>query len=268
MRLYQNYLKDMRAAGKRSFTLGELIHMTGKSRSNVLAAIYRQKKEGNVISPVAGLYVIVPPEYQKIGSLPPSLLIPLIMNYWKEDYYVCLLSAGEFYGAAHQKSQSFQVMMTKQHRDIVCGRIQIEFLKKKSITGLEIQKKVVETGYLNISSPEVTAMDLMQYVLRSGGINHVATVLSELIEAIDVKKLIELINTQTEKYWIQRLGYILEKIDPVDTDKRDLIVLELTKYLSSLKLDYIPLIPSMAFIGKPYDKDWKIIENAEIESDI
>ena len=52
---------------------------------------------------------------------------------------------------------------------------------------------------------------LLNYLNRSACLNHVATVLSELIEAIDEDKLIALVSKSAETYNMQRLGYILEK---------------------------------------------------------
>jgi len=64
---------------------------------------------------------------------------------------------------------------------------------KKSLTGIPKENITVNTGYLKVSSPEVTAMDLLRYTSKSGGLNHIVTVLSELIESIDPDKLLVLV---------------------------------------------------------------------------
>jgi hypothetical protein len=53
--------------------------------------------------------------------------------------------------------------------------------------------------------PELVALDL------SGGLNHIATVLSALIEAINKHKIIQLADFIGEKVSLQRLGYILDQ---------------------------------------------------------
>ena len=46
-----------------------------------------------------------------------------------------------------------------------------------------------DAGTMNISSPALTALDLLRYPQASGGIHHVATVLSDLAEKIDPEQL-------------------------------------------------------------------------------
>ena len=67
---------------------------------------------------------------------------------------------------------------------------------------------VVDTGYLNVTSPELTAIDLFNCPTCAGWLNHVATVFSELIEVIDPGKLIELAEKINVKYQLPRIGYI------------------------------------------------------------
>lgn len=55
-----------------------------------------------------------------------------------------------------------------------------------------------------ISTPEATAMDLMHYPSQSGGLNHIATVLSELQESINPEKLLLLAENQNSLPWKQR----------------------------------------------------------------
>jgi predicted transcriptional regulator of viral defense system len=74
-------------------------------------ANYKDKK---IISPVNGLYVIVPAEYKSYGSIPAEELVPIIMRYLEADCYVGLLSAGLFFGATHQKPARFQVITNKR----------------------------------------------------------------------------------------------------------------------------------------------------------
>ena len=65
------------------------------------------------------------------------------MEYWRVDYYVCLLSAGLYNGASHQKPNRFQVMIAKNvHKDFhMVGNVAIEFIYKKSIKGLPLKER-------------------------------------------------------------------------------------------------------------------------------
>jgi hypothetical protein len=68
----------------------------------------------------------------------------------------------------------------------------IEFIYKKSLRESQIEEIVMPTGYLMISTPEQTIFDIIKHISKSGGINSVATLVSELIEKIRPVKLIEL----------------------------------------------------------------------------
>ena len=68
-----------------------------------------------------------------------------------------------------------------------------------------------------------------------------ATVLSELIEAIDEDKLITLASKTSKTYQLQRLGYIIEKIDTMDEDKKGRIIVKLEAYLAGKLKSYMPL---------------------------
>jgi len=269
MKRFSNYLKEIRSKGTRSFTLDQAMKDRELKRNNILTSVYRAKKRGEIISPASGLYVIVPPEHQIYGCIPAEELVPILMDHMKADYYVALLSAAAYYGAAHQKSASFQIISNKRFiKPLNFGQIHIECIYKKSITGLPTRNMTVNTGYLKVSSPEVTAMDLLRYSAKSGGLNHIATVLSELIESIDPDKLLALAQSSDEKAWVQRLGYILEKIEPMDDTIAKTTIDKLSDYLATQRRRYIPLANEQDFKGFERSKRWNIIENTTIESDL
>jgi hypothetical protein len=58
---------------------------------------------------------------------------------------------------------------------------------------VKLSLKRIRGDFLIIVSPEITAFDLVKYMNDAGQINHVATVLSELVEQLDAKKLAELL---------------------------------------------------------------------------
>lgn len=269
MERFSNYLKGIRSKGKRSFTLDQAMRDLNLKRENILTSVYRAKKRDEIISPASGLYVIVPPEHQVYGCIPADELIPILMDYIQTDYYVALLSAAAYYGASHQKSASFQIISNKRFiKPLNFGQIHIECIYKKLIVGLPTRSVTVNTGYLKVSTPEVTAMDLLRYTAKSGGLNHIATVLTELIESIDPDKLLALAQSSDEKAWIQRLGYILEKIEPMNDIVTKATIDKLSSYLTTQRRRYIPLANEQGFEGFKRNKRWNIIENTTIESDL
>lgn len=263
----KDYISEIRKNGYRSFTVEKAIKDLRINRKAVLLKCMRLIQKGELLSPVKGFYVPVPPEYQEVGSIPPDELIPLVMEHLKYDYYVCLLSAALYHGSSHQKPQVFQIITNHRGLKIKSGKRKIQIIYKKSLKDLPLSEYASTTGYLKISTPELTMIDLLIYPKPSGGLNSIATVFSELIDAIDVNKLMSLIHLIPQKIWIQRLGYILEQIDTDNDDQKKELSRKLAQYVSEKKCSYIPLAPEISVNGFKRDRKWKIIINTTIEAD-
>jgi predicted transcriptional regulator of viral defense system len=267
--MHSKYLERLRSSGKRHFTSEEIrkdLHLSDDAARSGLA---RLKREGKLISPVNGLYVIVPPECRPYGSIPAEELVPIMMKYLHAEYYVALLSAAAYFGATHQKPARFQVISNKRIKhSLEFGQVVIELIYKDSLSYLPTQDFSVSTGYLKVATPELVAIDLFKYPRRAGGISHIATVLSELAESIDASKLIKLAEDINELCQIQRLGYVIEKIDVMDEDKKHRLVTGLADYLKNTNRPFISLVPNMPKAGCTKCKKWNVIENSDFESDL
>lgn len=270
MSKFSNYLKHVRSSGRSYFDLEEAMGHLKVSKESTLSAIYRLKKEGDLISPAKGLYVIIPPEHLKFGCVPAEELLPILAKYLGLNYYAGLLTAALYHEATHQKPNSFQVICDKRIRTkLEFGQVRIDFIYKKSLANLPVRQVVVRTGYLNVSSPELTVMDLLLYPDKSGGLNHIATVLSEII--LNDQEIIKLADNSKSKSWLQRLGYIIDKIGHDSGEENyanHLVSKNIKKYLSSQKIKFTPLASEIPTKGYARCKQWKIIENSTIESDL
>lgn len=267
--MFAKYLEKLRSSGRRYFTSQEIRKDLDLSDDSAKAGLYRLKKAQRLISPIKGLYVIVPPEHKSFGSIPAEELIPIMMKHIDAQYYVALLSAAGYYGAAHQKPMVFQVVSNRRIKhSLSFGQIQIKLIYKKSLDDLPIKDFIVNTGYLKVATPELIAIDLLKYPKHAGGINNIATVLSELVESIDVSKLIQLAEKLGEQYQLQRLGYIIEKINVIDDDVKSTLIAALAKYIETQVKSYTPLSSAISRSGYPRCKKWKIIENTDFESDL
>lgn len=265
----QSYIKNIRKDGKRCFTISDIVEQLHVSHSHARVALHRLLKTGDIISPARGLYVIVPPEHQPHGSIPPQELLPLVMQYLGAHYYVALLSAGLFYGATHQKPARFQVISDRRIKHpSIFGDVEIDYIYKKFVLELPIQSFTVSTGYLRVATPELLALDLLAYPNHAGGLNHIATVFSELAWNLDPIKLIELAKVANTVYQLQRIGYILDHIDVMDDENVQIIINALAHHVQEHKPSYLPLASEISKIGYSRCKKWRIIENAEIESDV
>ena len=108
------FLKCLRANGCYTFTTKQADEAFGTCRSATLNALKRLKPD--ICSPAKGFYIIVPPEYQAFGCLPAEMFIHDLMEHFGSPYYVGFLSAAQYYGAAHQKPQHYQIVTTKSRR--------------------------------------------------------------------------------------------------------------------------------------------------------
>ncbi|HCQ75484.1 MAG TPA: hypothetical protein DIV44_01630 [Leeuwenhoekiella sp.] len=264
----QSYIKDIRKEGRRCFTILDIVEQFHVSNSHARVALHRLLKTGDIISPARGFYVIVPPEHQPHGSIPPQELVPLVMQYMGAHYYVALLSAGLFHGATHQKPAGFQVISDKRIKHpSIFGDVKIDYIYKKSVLELPTQDITMSTGYLKVATPELVALDLLEYPNHAGGLNHIATIFSELFKALDPIKLINLAKDTHAEYQLQRIGYILDHIDVMDEPNAGIMINALGLHVQENKPNYLPLASEISKIGYSRCKKWRIIENLEIEGD-
>lgn len=260
-----SFIDEQRANGKYSFTIEGLHTQLNVSENALKKSLQRLKNQGMVVMVRKGFYVIVPPEYRVKGIIPTSFYVNDLMKFLNRDYYVGLLNAAALHGAAHQQPQSFSIITEGiTLRPIKNDKVSISFYIKKSWNKEGIIKKKVDTGYINISSPELTALDLVNYYNEVGGFNRVATILEELKEVVQVEKLVETAKQYEELAVIQRLGYLLECV--LNEDQ-----------LSNALYNYIEPIGFYPTLLRPQRKKpenmitgnkWKIVPNIEIEADI
>ena len=207
------WIEQLQSRGIISFSHDDLItNFPERSEHAIIQTLSRLSQRGRVVPIYKGFYLIVPAEYAAMEILPPILFIDYLMEFIAKPYYVGLLSAAALYGAAHQQPQEFFVITNTKQLATRKKGIKINYVIKKTIPVKFLDKRKTETGYVKVSSPELTAFDLVYYNNRIGGLNRTCTVLNELAESIDPKKLehdlLKLFSVAT----IQRLGYIFDSV--------------------------------------------------------
>lgn len=261
----ESFIDAQRANGKYSFTTEGLHIELGVSENALKKTIQRLKNQYSIVMVRRGFYVIVPPEYRVKGIIPTSLFINDLMKFLNRDYYVGLLNAAAYYGAAHQQPQNYSIITEGiALRPIKNDKVEINFYIKKSWNRKDIIKKKVDTGYINISSPELTALDLVNYYNVVGGYNRVATVIEELKEVMQPEKLMETAKNYEEVTIVQRLGYLLDYV----LEENELSA-ALYRYLKSIRHYPTLLRPqSKQSESMMTGNKWKIGPNVEVEADI
>ncbi len=254
-------VEQFASSGRYHFTSGDARATLKVSAEATKLALNRLRRQGLIASPARGFYVIVPPEYRSLRCLPADQFIPTLIEQKNQQYYAGLLSAAQYYGAAHQRPQQFQVMLEKNRRPIQCGKVRVMFIARKRIKDVPTRKFNTPRGEILVSTPEATAIDLAGYPHHAGGLDQVATILSELAEEIDPHFLPEAAATAPLP-WAQRLGYLLGRAEAPD------IALPLKSYVEERVREYTLLVPGVRIDDAERDANWKITVNAEVEPDI
>ena len=257
----REYVNGLAASGRYHFTSSEARSALGVSAAAAKLALNRLAKQALIASPARGFYVIVPPEYRSLGCLPADQFIPALMKRLNLSYYAGLLSAAQYHGAAHHRPQEFQVFLAKSRRPIECGSVRVAFMVRKRVAEVPVQSFNTPRGTLLVSSPEATALDLIGYVQHAGGLNHVATVLSELAERIDPKQLAAAARTAPVG-WAQRLGYLLEHLGFTAQ------IPALKEYVREHAKQSTALLPKAPRTRVCRDKGWKLYANSSVEAEL
>jgi predicted transcriptional regulator of viral defense system len=258
----QAYLDNLQSKGQYWFLRQETMASLKLTKAAFKLAAYRLASKGKISRVRDDFYIIVPPEYSAMGSLPATWFIDAFMRYLDQQYYVSLLTAAALQGATHQQVTTFQVITNKRTRPITMDRIHIDFFYKKKIQSHFYVSLKTPTGMMNVSTPEMTAFDLLRYSGAVGQINHIATVLCELVEKIKSEKLAQLIiKGDVEVTIAQRLGYLLDTLQlPINLEP-------LMQALKNKKTKQRLLVMGNSQTVIEHSRRWHILVNEVVEPD-
>lgn len=263
---YIDWLNQRAMRGKSFFTKedfkGAFSNITEGSQA---VALSRLVDAGWIVSPWQNFYVIVPIQYKLKGEVPPSYYIDELMLFLGRKYYVSLLTAAGLHGAGHQRTMSFFVTMDGTAlRNAVRSGTKLLLFQKKNIDLRFTHEVRTEGGYMNVSSPLMTALDLVQDERKVGGLSRVAEILYELAEKFELNEgQLELIQ-QYGTPILQRVGYLLRVLE---LDELENLWFDLCKR-AGIKFKYVALKPSVdKHEHDERDKRWKIIINHDIDID-
>jgi predicted transcriptional regulator of viral defense system len=236
---------------------------------NIRNVLFRLTQKKKVQSVWHGFYTTIPDKYGLKGIVPPIDYIDSLMNRLHRPYYIGVISAAAFQGAGHQQPQEFSVVISGAPlRTKLKGDVKINFICRKVFPEQFVNTLETRTGKANISSPELTAFDVLQYERHCGGLNRVATMLVELTECLDFtslsKDFLALFNCAV----IQRMGYLLDTV----LERQDLAD-ALYKHCINFGIEFRKR--ALFTRHKNFDSasvttndKWKIVVNGEVEPDI
>lgn len=259
---WDKFLVELQEKGRYAFTFDDLRNYFDLSEESLLQGLFRYKQKKQVAQIRKGFYAIITPEYSKQGMLPYHLFIDDLMKSLNKPYYVALLSASALYGAAHQQPMGyFVIAQTPAPRNILNKKLKITFISKVRWEKEAIIQKNTSSGYINVSSPELTALDLLLYANKFG-LNSVVTILQELVQSMKYSLLLKTARGFSETTAIQRLGYILDRVL-----KKDKLAEALFKVMNERTI--LPVLLSIQKVKSgELDEKWNVVINTQIESDL
>jgi len=258
------YIHQLQTFEEYAFSWTELLNNCNKTETSLKRELSRLVDKKEIINLRKEFYLIIPPRYSKQGQIPIQLYIEKLFKTLDRNYYLGFYSAAKFHGASHLQAQQEYVMIENPKLgDIKKIETHLRFFTSARWPANNIIKKKSDAGIFKISSPALTAVDLIRHQNKLGGLNRMLAILEELFEEITTADLSELLSWYSHKSTMQRFGFLLEEL----TAEKDLIRL-LSNHLSTTKYYPVLLTPKSKQKAGSVHNDWKVDVNIKLESDL
>ncbi|HYH83557.1 MAG TPA: type IV toxin-antitoxin system AbiEi family antitoxin [Longimicrobium sp.] len=212
--LLARFVDERQARGRYVFRFDELtpLALTPSAR---YAALQRLERAGRIrkVGGRLGIWLIVPPEYRDVGAPPAAWVLDDVMTSLGVPYYVGLRSAAEWLGATHHAVQTLQVVVGRQLRPFAIGRERLRFFEKRTAAVTPTTLVPGQSAPLRMSTPGATALDLVRFMVASGGINAVSGVLAQIADRCTPDDLRLALDSAQDTPSAQRLGWLLERLE-------------------------------------------------------
>lgn len=258
------YIKQLQSYEEYAFSWEELVKNCDSPETTLRKELIRLSNKNELINLRHGFYLIIPPRYSNLGKIPAQLYVEKLFAYLDKPYYIALFSAASLHGAAHQQIQKEYIITTPPAlRDIQKKGVSLDFMNAKSWSSLNIIQKKSDAGLFKVSSPALTAADLVHYHTRIGGINRVLANLEELIEEISIEDIQQLLSWYEHTSTLQRLGFLMDELE-MDSERSDLIFNKLKEH----RFYPILLSPKKQQKAGSTGNRWKVDVNLKLENDL
>ncbi len=260
----KDFIKQLLSVENYSFSLEEIAQHTDGEGTSLKFELARLIEKKEILNLRKGYYLIIPPRYSKQGQLPIQLYIDKLFKYLNRNYYLGFYSAAKFHGASHQQAQRDYVMIEKPKlNNIEKIAFDIRFVTTAKWPNKNILEKKSDAGIFKISSPVLTAVDLIHHQSKLGGLNRMLAILEELSEEITLNDLNDLLTWYPHKSTLQRFGFLLEELH-ADENLTEAIL----QNLKSSKYFPVLLTPKSEQKAGAVDNQWKVDVNIKLESDL
>jgi len=228
-------------------------------------SLSRYRAKGIIQSVHKGFFVVIPPQYALQQRVPDSYYVSQLMAHLGKPYYISLLSAASLWGASHQAVMVTH-LMTRLPQSSTSSKKNntLRWFYRREIPSEFLVSKNGETCPIVYSNAELTAIDLVHWANKIGGLSSVATVMAELREATNFQNAAVGVFRTSDLSDIQRLGYLYEVVLG-DEEQGEMIYGELKKMPGVIR--NVPLLPGCKDGLHRRDGRWHVDVNTEIEVD-
>jgi predicted transcriptional regulator of viral defense system len=259
----KEYIKHLLSVESYSFSLKEISNHTNSEGTALKFELARLVEKKEIVNLRKGFYLIIPPRYSKQGHLPIQLYIDKLCKSLNRKYYLGFYTAAKFHGASHQQTHREYVMIEKpKWSDIKKSDLDIRFITSSIWPTRNIIEKKSDAGIFKISSPALTAVDLIHHQTKLGGLNRMFAIIEELSEEITETDLKDLLTWYPHRSTLQRLGFILEEL------QTDISIEALLDHIKSSQYFPVLLSPNGRQNPGSVDNKWKVDVNIKLESDL
>jgi predicted transcriptional regulator of viral defense system len=265
----RGWIEDLPKRGRIIFCFDDLTsQFPTLTNEAIRLSVHRLKSKGRVCSIWRKYYVVVPDEYALRGFVPPIEYIDKLMNSLGHKYYVGLLSAAALHGSSHQKPQSFMVVVNSNDiKSKADNNISIRFISKLYINEDLLLRKNASYGEVFVSNPIMTALDMVLYENRVGGLERATEVIDGLADVFMIADSQSELWTSFPIPVVQRFGYILESILGY-TELGDALYQKIRNIGIGLRKTYLSSkLKNITTEKFTYDSKWKMIVNTDLELD-
>lgn len=247
----------MRQRGRIGFGVEELIAATGLSDVAACRQLTRLSSQVTRVTPRQEFFLIVDPENQPMGAPPPAWWLDAYFAWLGRPYYLALQSAAAEYGSTMQALQVTQVMTDKPRRDIVLGRVRIQFFVKSGVRTTPTQPAANAFAPLAVSTRAATVLDLVQYPPRISSIERAVETLQPLLRNVKRSDFVPVLAHGVATPTLQRLGFVLQASGYVRL--ADAVHARLPHVLGSVPLDIGTNVRTTRSV--PTDPHWSVVLN-------
>jgi hypothetical protein len=205
----EQFLNQSQARGEFIISVGQLARTGQMTHLAVRRQLEHLSQRVQHLPGRPSAYLIVPPEHLARGAPPVAAWLDTYFRLRGQPYYVGLLSAAALHGSSSQALQVTQVLTTKPTRPMDIGRLHVDFYVKTHLRQTPLSALTGMPASLAVSSPEATALDLIAFSHRIGGIRRATEVIADLKGVMSLVGLRTALRAETQTSVKQRLGFVL-----------------------------------------------------------